>query len=181
MTKYAAFLRGVNVGGRTAKMSFITETFTSLKLKNVQSFMQNGNIIFETSAKNTVALRNKIEKKLESLLSYEVKVFLKSPEQIKNIVERNPFKNKKLNDDTKTFVAILYNLPGEEIKDLLLTLNNKNEKYHLVGNEVFCLIKRDERRGFFAILKLEKKIGIPLTQRQVKTIDKLNNMLSGHT
>lgn len=178
MTKYIAFLRGVNVGGRTAKMDAVTGIFSSLKLKNVKSFMQSGNIIFETSAKDKDALRKKIEKNLESLLGYEVKVFIKTPGEINDIVERNPFKNIKLNDDTKAFVAILYNPPGEEIKNILASLNNKNEKYYLIGNEVYCLIKRDERGGFFAILKLEKKIGIPLTQRQTKTIIKINNLLN---
>ena len=46
--KYIVFLRAVNVGGRIVKMDRLKKIFEELKLKNVKTFIQSGNIIFET-------------------------------------------------------------------------------------------------------------------------------------
>ena len=178
MAKYVAFLRGVNVGGRIAKMDTLIEVFESLKLKNVRTFIQSGNVIFETATKNSSALRDKIEKKLESALGYEVKVIFRTIEEIESIIKLNPFKDKILNEDTRLFIALLYNAPGKEIKNLVDSFNNKKEYYSLVNNEVYCFIHRDKKKGFFSLLNLEKRLNIPLTTRQITTLKRLNILLN---
>jgi len=74
MSKYIAFLRAVNVGGRVVKMEQLKKIFEDLKLKNVKTFIQSGNVIFETMEKDKNILTKKIEKKLKASLNYEVLV-----------------------------------------------------------------------------------------------------------
>ncbi len=65
MIKYAAFLRGINVGGKKLiKMEALRRVVESLGLKNVRTFIASGNVLFETSQTNRDALTRKIEKKL---------------------------------------------------------------------------------------------------------------------
>ena len=46
--KYAAFLRGVNVGGKNKiKMEALREMFTALGFKNVKSYINSGNVILK--------------------------------------------------------------------------------------------------------------------------------------
>jgi uncharacterized protein (DUF1697 family) len=53
--KYIAFLRGINVGGKNKiKMENLREVFGSLGFENVKTYINSGNVIFETD-ENIVA------------------------------------------------------------------------------------------------------------------------------
>ncbi len=47
MPRYVAFLRAVNVGGRTVKMDLLRELFAQLQFKNIETFIASGNVIFD--------------------------------------------------------------------------------------------------------------------------------------
>jgi uncharacterized protein (DUF1697 family) len=176
--KYVAFLRAVNVGGRIVKMERLRKIFEELKFKNVKTFIQSGNVIFETGEKNKDTLMKKIERKLKVSLGYEVLVMLRKDKELKNIVKNNPFKEEKLDENTRVYIAFLYNKPGKEVKSTIPSLNNKNEAFHLKGNEVYCKVRREEKKhSYFSILLLEKKLGIPLTTRNQTTVNKIQTML----
>jgi uncharacterized protein (DUF1697 family) len=175
--KYVAFLRAINVGGRVIKMEELRKLFESLKLKNVKTYIQSGNVIFETAEKKKDILTKKIEKKLEVSLGYEVLVMLRKNKELENIVKNNPFKEEKLDENTRVYVAFLYNKPGKEIKSLIPSFNNKNEAFHLNGNEVYCKVHKDEKKhSYFSILLLEKKLGTPLTTRNQTTLNKIRTL-----
>ena len=178
--KYIVFLRAVNVGGRIVKMDRLKKIFEELKLKNVKTFIQSGNIIFETTEKDKGILATKIEKKLNASLGYEVLVMLRTDKELANIVSNNPFKNEVLDKDTRVFIALLYNKPNKETKNILLALENKNESFVLKKDEVYCKIRRDKKKhSYFSILLLEKKLGIPLTTRNQNTVNKIKTLIEG--
>ncbi len=179
MIKYIAFLRAINVGGHgLIKMEDLRKIFESLKLKNVKTFIQSGNVIFETAGKEKDLLTKKIEKKLKELLGYEVRVMLRTEKELNAIVKNNPFKDEVLDENTRVYIAFLYKKPGKEIKNIVTSLNNNNETFHLQNMEVYCLVHKDEKKGsYFSILLLEKKLGIPLTTRNQTTVNKIKNML----
>jgi uncharacterized protein (DUF1697 family) len=177
MTKYVAFLRAINVGGRIIKMEELREILESLKLKNVKTYIQTGNIIFESSVKTDI-LREKIEKKLKSSLGYEVKVMLRTHKELSFIVKNNPYKNKEIDKNTRVYIAFLYKTIKKGIKAIIASLNNENETYVSIKKEVYCLIHKDEKKGsYFSILLLEKNLGIPLTTRNQTTVNKIKIML----
>ncbi len=64
MLRFVAFIRGINVGGRTVKKEKLQEAFNSLGFHNVSTFKQSGNVIFEIESTNAVEIRAKIEEKL---------------------------------------------------------------------------------------------------------------------
>ena len=95
MVRFVAFLRGINVGGRVARKETLQAAFTSLGLANVLTFKQSGNIIFDATDSNRDELKRKIEAKLLETLGYAVPVFLRTLPELKNIVEKETFKNQK--------------------------------------------------------------------------------------
>ena len=107
MVKYAAFLRAVNVGGRIVKMDRLKKILEELKLKNVKTFIQSGNVIFETAEKDKNIVISKIEKKLKSSLGYEVLVMLRTDKELADIATNNPFKDDELDKDTTSLYRIL--------------------------------------------------------------------------
>jgi uncharacterized protein (DUF1697 family) len=176
--KYVAFLRAINVGGRIVKMDRLKKLFESLKFKNVKTFINSGNVIFETSEMDKNLLTKKIEMKLNNSLGYEVKTMLRTDKEVSEIANKNPFKDEELGTDKRVYIAFLYQKLDKKIKSVIDSLNNKNEKYIPGTSEVYCLINKDEKKGsYFSILLLEKQLGIPLTTRNQNTINKIRTLL----
>lgn len=89
---YVALLRGINVGGNNKiEMKKLKVTFESLGFKNVVTYINSGNIVFETIAdEQDVVLENKIEKAIKKDFLLDIKVLLRSFESIKTICKKLP-------------------------------------------------------------------------------------------
>ena len=70
MERLVAFLRGINVGGRTVVKERLKDAFTSLGFQQVSTYKQSGNVVFETDTVNIHEIEDKIEDKLRSMLGY---------------------------------------------------------------------------------------------------------------
>lgn len=175
MTRYIAFLRGINVGGhKIIKMEYLSRIFTSLAFKNVKTFIQSGNIIFETSGTNPASLTKKIEKRLHKSLGYEVSVFLRTIPEVADIVRWNPFRKIKSNADIKTFVTFLSEEPTSKPKLPLISSKEKIEVIHLRNRQAFILCRR-KKNGWFGFPNdfIEKELEVVATTRSWTTISKI--------
>ncbi len=92
MARFVAFLRGINVGGHTAKKETLQQAFKELGFSNVETFKQSGNIVFDTSCSDEEALAVKIEEKLKRTLGFDAPVFLRTIPELKAIVAADYFK-----------------------------------------------------------------------------------------
>jgi len=91
MTRFVAFLRGINVGGHIVKKEKLKEIFESLGFQNVSTLKQSGNVIFEVDAGGE-EIRVKLEEKIAQTLDFKVPVFIRTIPQLRSIVETEPFK-----------------------------------------------------------------------------------------
>jgi uncharacterized protein (DUF1697 family) len=91
-TQYLALFRGVNVGGgNIIKMSDLKACFEASKLENVATYIQSGNVLFETAETDTVKLTKKIESALSRAFSpYKARIVLCSQAKLKQIVRNAP-------------------------------------------------------------------------------------------
>lgn len=105
MARYFAFLRAINVGGRTAKMERLRRAFEALGLTAVETFIASGNVIFESRPKNEKLLREKIERHLGKTLGFEVATFLRTSAELAQIANYRPFLAETAGDSI--FVAFL--------------------------------------------------------------------------
>src|ERR1043165_2092697 len=97
--KYVAFLRGINVGGKNkVKMETLREACAALGFENVKTYINSGNMIFETSKSNDTKLAEKIEKAIEKEFSLNIKTMVRSIAEIEDIVKNNPFDGQFEND-----------------------------------------------------------------------------------
>ena len=129
-TRYIALLRGINVGGHMVKMEQLRGLFAELGLANVRSYINSGNIFFDTTEEDRLLLAEKIEQHLQSALGYEVPVFLRTPAEVAAIMEQDPFRDIGLTDD-KRFCVVFTDTPLSEELDLPVP-SSKNDM-DLVG------------------------------------------------
>ncbi len=126
MTRYVALLRAINVGGHNViKMADLRTLIESLGCKNVSTYIQSGNVLFDSTAKPDT-IRKKIEKALREFFSKEVRIVLLPKSEIDVIALTDPFDGLDITD-TKLYVTFLCESPEDKIELPLVSKNNDAE------------------------------------------------------
>lgn len=91
-TQYLALLRGINVGGgNIIRMADLKACFEANKVKNVATYIQSGNVLFESAETNQGKLARKLEAALSKEFSpYKAKIVLRSHVELAEIVREAP-------------------------------------------------------------------------------------------
>jgi uncharacterized protein (DUF1697 family) len=175
MTKYVAFLRAINVGGnRVVKMEDLRQLLTAAGFKNVATYIQSGNVMFESGSTNTAALTEKIEKLLHKTYGFEVPTIIRSVAAITAIIKQNPFPGIIPDKEVQIYVALLARTAGADAAKIIASLQTEAETLHITANEVYCLVRKNlVPKPPGAIMLLEKKLGIPCTVRNWATMNKV--------
>ena len=173
MTKYIAFLRAINVGGRTVKMDNLRGIFESMGFANVETFIASGNVIFESKSKDADALAKKIGKGLEEALGFEVATFIRSDSELAEIANYKPFPKSKMESAAALNVAFLSKPLDAESRKLVMSLKSDIDDFHVHGREVYWMCLRKQSESTFSNNLLEKTLGMKSTMRGIKTIKKM--------
>jgi uncharacterized protein (DUF1697 family) len=115
MAKYAAFLRGINVGGRTMKMDALRSALEAAGNTNVKTLLASGNIVLESSELDQARLQAKIEKTIKDAFGFDVRVIVRSAKGIRALVNSEPFKGVKVTPGTRLFITFLSAPPKSKI------------------------------------------------------------------
>ncbi len=175
MTKYVTFLRAINVGGRNIiKMETLRGMFESMGFTNVETYIQSGNVIFESRRKNITSLRSKIETHLKNSLGYEVGVSIVSAADLAAMVEEEPFKRVEADQDVMLFVTFLSSEPPAAPK-LPLTSEKENVEVIALQGRAAFIVSRRKKNGMFGFPNnfIEKQLGVSGTTRNWTTVKKL--------
>lgn len=173
MSKYIAFLRAINVGGHNVKMDVLRQLFESLDFSNVETFIASGNVIFESSAKNTAALEKKIETMLHTALGYEVSTFIRTTSELAGLAKYRPFKKTELDAATALNIAFIAEPLDAQSTNKLMACKSDIDDFHVHGREVYWLCLKKQSDSKFSNAVLEKAIGRRSTLRGVSTIQKM--------
>jgi uncharacterized protein (DUF1697 family) len=91
MNKYVAFLRGINVGGNNLiKMDVLRQVFEGIGFKSVKTYIQSGNVLFESALADKDVIQEKISKALHPLFKVKIKVIVRSKKDIARTVANFP-------------------------------------------------------------------------------------------
>jgi len=123
MPGYAAFLRGMNVGGHRISNDELRARFEELGLRDVGTFRASGNVIFTVDAEPEDKLAAHIEAGLEASLGYAVPVFLRSASEIGTIAAHRPFAQPLIDASKgKLQVVLLSAAPGAGARKQVLAM-----------------------------------------------------------
>jgi len=173
MMKYAAFLRGINVGGKNkVKMETLREVFGALLFQNVKTYINSGNVIFETAKSDDRQIAAKIEKAIESEFSLVIKVMVRTIDELEAVIKNNPFDG-QFENDKDLHVLFLDEELAEEKRELLLSNNNENEMFAVRNREIFCLLRVGFSDSLLGKDYIGKKLKTPATARNWRTVNKI--------
>ncbi len=172
MNRYVAFLRGINVGGHKVLNVTLKEAFVSLGFKNIVLYKQSGNIIFETDKTSTQEISTIIENKLHTALGYEVRTFIRSMNELTDIIKSEPFKNQS-EENSSFLITFLQSSLSELPLKLPLTIPNSTAQIILArGKEVFS-VTHGGGEGALPNPFLESKLKTKATTRNINVIKAL--------
>ena len=99
--RYIALLRGVNVGGHIVKMDRLRDLFGELGYGNVRTYIQSGNVFFDTDEADRAALTGAIEERLLTALGYAVPTCLRTVPEMQQTLALNPFTETTVTPDMR--------------------------------------------------------------------------------
>lgn len=136
---YIAFLRGMNVPGRSVKMEYLRELFTELGLKNVRSYIQSGNVFFEADISDRQVLAGKIRQHLREALGYDVAVCLRTIPELEQIIALDPFKDIEVKPDMRLCVVFATEPIPNNLSLPMLSPKKDIEIMHTTKYEAFII------------------------------------------
>ena len=173
MPKLVAFLRAINVGGHTVSMDTLRREFEAVGLKDVETFIASGNVVFTAPPGKTTALERKIEKRLHDSLGYEVRTFIRTEAEVAAIAGYKPFEDAQLRSAQAVNVAFLGDPLEPAAVKLLMAMRPSIDDFHVNGREMYWLCRKKQSESTFSNARFEKALGGRATLRGVKTIVKL--------
>lgn len=178
MTKYISILRGINVGGkRKILMADLKELYKSLGFENIISYIQSGNVIFESKKKNANDVADTFTKKIKEAIfekyGFDVPVIIRSVEEIKSIVENHPFEEKEGVQIENLCLTFLSDIPSAENLEIINTYDYAPDLFQIIEDNVFLFIEGKYHKSKLTNNFFEKKLKVSATTRNWKTVNKL--------
>jgi uncharacterized protein (DUF1697 family) len=174
---YAAFLRGINVGGRTIKMDKLCQVLQEQGFENVKTLLASGNVVFESKAGDSTARAN-IEQAIKDAFGFEVHVIVRSAREVLTLVKENPFKAVKMTPNTRLYVTFLSKPPKSKLKLPHTALGGDYKILNVTKGHVISVIALTPKSGTVNAMEiLGKEFGIEITTRNWNTIQKVAKLL----
>ncbi len=146
MTRYIAFLRGINVGGhKVIKMTELARLFESFGLDKVRTYIASGNVLFETPETDPGIVTQTIEDGLREALGYEIKVILRTISDLTDLVSSDPFKDPAQPEHARLYVTFLAEDSNSTLKLPYESSDGSLQILNKTSREVFSVVLLSER------------------------------------
>jgi len=173
--KYVSILRGINVGGqKKIKMTDLKALYEAQGFENVTTYIQSGNVIFESKEADKENLKSLIEKAIEEKYMFHVPVDVRTNQELGKIVKDCPYEEAKVNENgTKVLVTFLQSSPSDKKRELLLKYVKLPEKLTIQGGEVYLYCPNGYGKSKLSNNFIENNLGVSATTRNWKSVKKL--------
>lgn len=179
MAKYISILRGINVGtGRKVPMADLKKLCETLGLKNVQNYIQSGNLVFELPNPEPIPdLETRLQKAFSEAFGFEIPVLIRTTEEWAASIVQNPYLKEENVDIDRLHLTCLKEMPSPELLDKIKAFQYLPDRYEILGRDVFIFCAAGYGTSKLVNSFFESKLKTPATTRNWKTVMKLNEMV----
>lgn len=171
--RHIALLRGINVGGNTMiKMTELKAAFEKLGFENVVTYINSGNIGFDTKKTAEEKLVAKIEKAILSNFDKTVPVMVREQDAIDGILSGNPYVGQFESHKEMHVLFLKEEMPPEKTAQLLEAAP-ADERFAVIGREIYCHLPMGVIDSILGKSFIEKKLKVSVTGRNWRTVQKL--------
>ena len=178
MTIHIALLRGINVGGhKQVAMSDLRDLLSQLGFMDARSLLQSGNLVFRSNARTGVNLERLLEAEAEKRLGLRTDFLVRSAEEWKAVVARNPFPDEAERDPAHLLVVFLKDAPDGKNVEALQAVITGPEIVRAHGRQAYIVYPSGIGRSRLTSTLIEKKLATRGTGRNWNTVLKLGALV----
>jgi uncharacterized protein (DUF1697 family) len=175
MKTFFALFRGINVGGNNIlPMKKLTVLFEELGFINVITYIQSGNVLFHSKAKDSSGFSKKISSGVKKQFGFEPWILILEISELVKAIESNPFPESE-SEPKSLHLFFLSSLPKNPDLKKIESIKGEKERFKLENN-VFYLHAPDGIGRSKLAASIEKLLGVPITGRNWRTVSTLLEM-----
>ncbi len=166
---FVALLRGINVGGRTLlRMAELRELCEGLGFEDVETYIQSGNVIFDSRIADPAKVAASIEKRIARDFDLRPAVIVRTPAELAKVVGGSPFLPGA--DEAKLHVVFLDRAPAKGAAAGIDLERSPGDDAVLRGREFYLHLPNGAGRSKLTLDYLERVLGVRGTQRNWKSV-----------
>lgn len=179
MTTYVALLRGINVSGKNAiHMPALRDSVSGLGFRDVQTYLQSGNIVFRSGQTDVAALATKIKTSIAQDFGHDVAVLVLSAKDLALIANSNSLWPKSGGEETLFHCTFLFEPVSQAAFRALKLPAAEGERAVLVENAVLLHCPHGYGKTKLNNSYFERALGVPATTRNWRTVLALHALCS---
>jgi uncharacterized protein (DUF1697 family) len=173
VSRYAAFLRGMNVGGHRLTNAELRAHFEMMGFAEVSTFRASGNVVFVAEQGPPEEVAEHIEERLAELLGYAVPTFIRSDSEVRAIAATQPFARDRVDGSAgKLQVSLLRASPPRAVAARVLALAGEQDALAFGERELYWLPSGPMSESALDLASIERLLG-PMTMRTKNTIEQI--------
>ncbi len=178
METYVSILRGINVSGqKKVNMKELKALYEELGFTQVRTYIQSGNVVFESSPAKPQDLAKQIEEKIADKYKFDVPIIIRDAEEWENTRKANPFLAKDNSQLDKLHVTFLSEEPTQAHLDKVATYRYEPDEFIIVGKDVYVYCPNGYGNTKLNNTFFENKLKVTATTRNWKTVNELANLI----
>ncbi len=178
MTVFIILFRGINVGGhQKVRMDELKALLVALGFRDVVSYIQSGNIVCSSDDADAAHVQKCIEESFEKKFGFSVAVVVRTSDELRAIIEKNPFQDQPDKELKWIVVMFLITHPDTTAREVLLKTYSGPEEIFVLGQEVYIYYADGIGRSKLSNSLLEKRLKTVGTARNWNTIMKLQELV----
>ena len=167
-------LRGINLAGhKQVAMADLRDLLTGLGFTDARSLLQSGNLVFRGGNRTGARLERLLEAEAKKRLALETDFFVRTAQEWKAIVSRNPFRAEAERDPGHLLVLFLKDTPGAQDVQALEAAITGREVVRADGAHAYIVYPDGIGRSRLTHALIERKLGTRGTGRNWNTVLKL--------
>jgi uncharacterized protein (DUF1697 family) len=177
MPVYIAMLRGINIGPhKRMKMEKLRASCEAIGFDGVKTYIQSGNVVFKAPKLLPAALSKKLGQCIVKDFGFSCEVISRSREEMKSIIDNNPFMKERGVDPSKLHVVFLSEAPLAAALNKLRDLTLAPDRTHSSGKEIYFYFPNGVSGSSLWKHPLDRVTGVAGTMRNWKTVTTLYQM-----
>ena len=170
---YAAFLRGMNVGGHRLTNAELRSHFVAIGFNGVATFRASGNVVFAAEAQSPRELEERIEQGLAAALGYQVPTFIRAARELQAMAAQQPFAPEQLAASTgKLQVALLSEPASTSAQEAVVASAGESDRLAFGERELYWLPSGGILDSTLDMTAIGRLLGV-MTMRTMGTIQQL--------
>lgn len=176
--KWAAMLRGINLGKRQLKSAELKSVAETLGFTEVRTILASGNVVFEAGGATPEALEHDLHAALEKATGLKSDIFVRNRADIDALVKANPFPHEARERPSFLVVSFHREPVDKAAIDRLAESYSGPERMVAIGRELFTDFPEGQGRSNLIPAMQKAKLSHGNTGRNWNTVLKIQAALA---